>query len=188
MAVSTAFMIARYIIRSLRHRFFIGEEILISIAWVCMMTVCGLFIAVAPTLFKLSAVSQGHQPPYESLPRDTELCYRIFFANTLLFLTCLWCVKVALLIQCKRLVERQRKYTIIWWSIVAFTIVSYMGCIINTLTPCKSLHKYLTYRTSSSTAPGSGEHYSTDMSKLVANLRQISNARRSPCILLIAWT
>lgn len=87
----------------------------------------------------------GQRPPFANLIKDAELIYRIFFANVLLFYSCLWGVKIALLAQCKRLVDRQRTYTVIWWCIAGFVVASYIAVVAAYLTPCEGLHKYLTF-------------------------------------------
>ncbi len=150
LALSTTFVIARFIIRGIKHRYFLGEEIPIAIAWACMTGICSTFIATAPTVFKATAVFAGQQPPNAEVIKDAELIYKIFFANVLLFYSCLWGVKIALLVQYKRLIDQQRTYTVIWWCIVGFVVASYIAAVAAYLTPCKGLlHKYFTFRTTS---------------------------------------
>ncbi len=186
MALATAFVIARFWIRAIKHRFFVGEEIPIHIAWACMMAVCINFIVLTPTLYKIAAVLRDERPADADYVKDVELSLRIFFVNFPLFWSSLWCVKIAMLVQCKRLVERQRTHTIFWWCILAFTGASYLACILNQLTPCKSLRASLNYRSSSIA------HLLPDMAlltyiKLGANPGLINDAQKSPCTLRTVW-
>jgi hypothetical protein len=144
--LGTLFIIARFTIRTIKHRFFVGEEILISLGWACMVAACSCYIVVAPAIFRISAVERGDLQLYETFPKDVELGRRIYFTNAVLFFSCIWSVKCALLLQCKRLVERQRIYIIVWWSIMTFTLLSFVGAVITVLVSCPSLHAWFTYR------------------------------------------
>ncbi len=156
LALGTTFMIARVTIRGIKHRYFLGEEIPIAVAWLCMTAITSSFIATAPTIFKATAVFAGQQAPYADVIKDAELIYKVFFVNVLLFYCCLWGVKIALLVQCKRLIDgQQRIYAVIWWCIVAFVVASCIAVVTAYLTPCKGLlHKYFTFRTTSVPAFG----------------------------------
>jgi hypothetical protein len=122
--LATALMIPRYTIRGIERRFFLGEEIPLFIACICMIAIRSLYIVMTPMIFRLSAVARVEHPLYADMPKDAERTFRIVFATVLPFFSCLWCVKVALLVQCRRLVGRQRTYTIIWWCIVVFAFSS----------------------------------------------------------------
>jgi hypothetical protein len=138
-ALGTAFMVTRLAIRTIKRRFFIAEEIAITIGWACMVAVCAGYISVAPTVYRISAAARGDTGLYSSPPEDALLLRKIFFANTLLFWSALWGVKISLLFQCKRLVERQDKATLVWWCILGVTVLSYIGCLISQLTACGTM-------------------------------------------------
>lgn len=147
MTLGTIFIIARLTIRTIKRRFFLGEEILIFTAWACMMAECINYIILSPAVYRIAAVARHERPADADIIKDWDLALRLFVVGGLLFWSCLWSVKIALLLQCKRLVERQRAHVTIWWCILAFTIVTYIVCVINVLTPCRSLRASLTYRT-----------------------------------------
>lgn len=147
MTLATLFLIARFTIRTIKRRFFIGEEIFISFAWACMIGLSSTFIVLTPTIFRVAAVVRAGGPFDAAFRDDFELMSTLFLVTGLVFWSCLWSVKLALLLQCRRLVDRQRAYTIVWWSIVGVTVVTYLVCVINQLTPCnKNLGKHLKYR------------------------------------------
>jgi hypothetical protein len=56
-----------------------------------------------------------------------------------LFWTTLWCVKGSLLIMFRQLVYRVPLYGKIWWGVVIFTILGYIGCIISQFTACHDM-------------------------------------------------
>jgi hypothetical protein len=62
------------------------------------------------------------------------LVIEIFFWPTL------WAVKLSLLCMFQKLTIGLSTYTRIWWGVMAFTIITFVGCIISAFTSCSSLH------------------------------------------------
>jgi hypothetical protein len=144
LALATGFMIARFAIRTIRRRFFILEDILALSAWVFMVGLCGNSIAMAPLFRKTVEVSAGLRPPYPGIKYDAFYVKTGIYLNGVLYWCCLWSVKLALLIQCKRLIERQRTYTIIWWAILTYVVLAFIACWIPGFLLCDNPRDLLT--------------------------------------------
>lgn len=132
-------MIVRFAIRTVKRRFFILEEIFAILAWAFMVAICATIISITRTSFKAAAVTAGYEAPYSGWPQDTYKVSVAIFVTGILFWSCLWCVKMALLLQCKRLIERQPIYTVIWWCIVVFVGLSYIACYIPSFFVCSDI-------------------------------------------------
>jgi hypothetical protein len=62
------------------------------------------------------------------------LVIEMFFWSTL------WAVKLSLLCMFQKLTIGLSTYTKIWWGVMAFTIITFVGCVISAFTSCSSLH------------------------------------------------
>ena len=144
-SLATSFTVTRFAIRCIKRRFWPLEDIAVFLAWACLVSLCIGYIVVTPAVYRISAVGSGAAPPYATIKEDSEFLVRIFFPNTLLLWCCLWLVKAALLLQCRRLIEQQRNYVLVWWAIVGFTFVVFIGCVVTEFTSCRSLHDWFTY-------------------------------------------
>ena len=144
-ALATSFTIARFTIRGIKRRFWPPEDAAVFLAWACVVALCSGYIVVTPAVYRIAAVGSGKAAPYPTLKQDATFLVDIFFPNTLLLWCCLWLVKAALLMQCRRLIERQRRYMIVWWCIVAFTATVFVGCVITEFTSCRTLHDWFTF-------------------------------------------
>lgn len=146
-ALATSFTIARFAIRASKRRFWLLEDILVGLAWACCTSLCIAYICVTPAVYRIGAVGRGDRPPYATIENDSLYLVKIFFPCTLLLWTTLWLVKFALLLQCRRLVDRVQSQIIIWRCIVGFTALVYVGCVVSEFTSCRSLHDWFAFRT-----------------------------------------
>lgn len=143
--LATCFTVARFGIRAGKRRFWIIEDVTVGLAWACFTAMSIGYICVTPAVYRISAVGNGEIAPYPTLKDDSEFLVKIFFPNTLLLWTTLWLVKFALLLQCRRLIDRLHSYIIIWRCILGFTAIVYIGCITTEFTSCRSLHDWFTF-------------------------------------------
>ncbi|KAL8844649.1 MAG: hypothetical protein Q9176_001161 [Flavoplaca citrina] len=132
-------------IRAWKRRFWLIEDIAVCLAWACFIAMTIGYICVTETLYLVSDVGNNQRPPYQGFEEDAVLILKVFFPNTLLLWTTLWLVKFALLLQCRRLIDRRPRYITIWWIIVAVTSIFYVGCIVSQFTSCRSLHAWFSY-------------------------------------------
>ncbi|KAL8724990.1 MAG: hypothetical protein Q9166_007639 [cf. Caloplaca sp. 2 TL-2023] len=143
--LATCFTAIRLGIRAWKRRFWLIEDIIVCLAWACFLAMTIGYICVTNAVYRISEVGSGKKPPYDGLKEDSMFLVKIFFPNTLLLWTTLWLVKFALLLQCRRLIDRRPNYITVWWIIVALTALFYLGCVVTEFTSCKSLHAWFTY-------------------------------------------
>ena len=143
--LATCFTAIRLAIRAWKSRFWLVEDIAVCLAWACFIAMTIGYICVTDTLYRVSGVGNNNRPPYQGFEEDAVLILKIFFPNTLLLWTTLWLVKFALLLQCRRLIDRRPYYITVWWIIVAVTSIFYVGCIVSQFTSCRSLHAWFSY-------------------------------------------
>ncbi|KAL8919906.1 MAG: hypothetical protein Q9172_004754 [Xanthocarpia lactea] len=144
-ALATCFTAARLAIRAWKRRFWLLEDIVVSLAWTCFTAMSIGYICVTDTVYRISDVGNKLRPMYPAFQDDTVFLLKIFFPNTLLLWTTLWLVKFALLLQCRRLIDRRPNYLATWWIIVAFTSLFYIGCVVTEFTSCRSLRAWFTF-------------------------------------------
>ncbi|KAL8950597.1 MAG: hypothetical protein Q9222_003377 [Ikaeria aurantiellina] len=143
--LATCFTAARLGIRAWKKRWWLIEDITVTLAWACFTAMTIGYICVTPAVYRIADVGTGKIPPYPTLKDDAEYLVKIFFPNTLLLWTTLWLVKFSLLLQCRRLVDRRPIYIKVWWCIVVFTGIAYAGCIVTEFTSCRTLHDWFTF-------------------------------------------
>ena len=143
--LATNFVIARYVIKTLKRHFWLLEDAVVILAWVCLSAMCIGYIVVTPAVYRIAEVVSGQSTPYATLKEDAEFMVKIFFPNTLLLWCCLWLVKCSLLLQCRRIIDRQPSYMFVWWCIVAFSVLGFIGCVVSEFTSCESLHAWFTF-------------------------------------------
>ncbi|KAL8695599.1 MAG: hypothetical protein Q9224_003310 [Gallowayella concinna] len=126
--LATSFTAVRLGIRAWKRRFWLIEDILVCLAWACFTAMAIGYICVTDAVYRVSEVGTGRKPPYPELKDDFIYLVKIFFPNTLLLWTTLWLVKFALLLHCRRLIDRRPNYIIIWRLIMGLTGIFYIGC------------------------------------------------------------
>ncbi|OBT70263.1 hypothetical protein VE03_00248 [Pseudogymnoascus sp. 23342-1-I1] len=97
-----------------------------------------------PTLYNATEIMSGKMEPYASLPADLIAMLKEFFAVQMFFWLTLWAVKWSLLFMFKRLTKGIRLYTNIWWGALAFTVLTFIGCVVSGITSCSSMDAWFT--------------------------------------------
>jgi Fungal rhodopsin domain len=87
----------------------------------------------------IEAVVNGVEPPYASMGADIVTALKDFFMVELFFWSTLWAVKLSLLCMFQKLTVGLLTYTRIWWGVLAFTILTFIGCLIGEITSCSSM-------------------------------------------------
>ena len=89
---------------------------------------------------------------------------RIQFGIIILFWTCVWAVKLSILVFYKSLFDRlSRTYLYAWWAVVAFVGLTYVGCWALQFVSCSPLADY--FKIGWHAAVISRLHLYTDMSR-----------------------
>ena len=146
MAISIAFVIFRSIARWIKIRRFpyAPEDIAIYIALSAFVIQCALYMAAMPTLYNALEVEAGRMAPYASLPADLVAMLKEFLAVLIFFWLTLWAVKCSLLLMFKRLTVGLPFYERLWWCVMVFVILTFIGTVISDFTSCHSMHAWFT--------------------------------------------
>jgi hypothetical protein len=146
LALSTLFIILRAVARwyKIRRPPVSAEDLAAYVALASFVTMCALYLAIIPTYYSLIEVFSGFKPPYPGIRADAEAMLREFLAVQFFFWLTLWAVKGSLLFTFKILTVGLPIEIKIWWAVMAFTILTYIGCCITQFTSCTSIHAWLT--------------------------------------------
>ncbi|KFZ24021.1 hypothetical protein V502_01503 [Pseudogymnoascus sp. VKM F-4520 (FW-2644)] len=121
-----------------------AEDLFMYLALVSFAITCALYLATMPTLYNVTEIMVGKMEPYASLQTDLVTMLKEFFAVQMFFWLTLFAVKWSLLFMFKRLTEGIRLYTNIWWGALAFTVLTFIGCIVSGVTSCSSMDAWFT--------------------------------------------
>ena len=146
LALSTLFIFLRALARWFRiRRVPVGSEDLAAyLALASFIIMCALYLAIMQIYYGLIAVLEGTKKPYANLEADASAMLREFLAVQFFFWLTLWAVKWSLLFTFKILTVGLPLETKIWWGVMGFTILTYIGCCITQFTSCTSIHAWLT--------------------------------------------
>ena len=118
---------------------------LVLVALVTLVTMAGLYGQIIPIMFDLD-LAAGGKPPLETMHEFDERAdryLRIQFVIIILFWTCVWAVKLSILVFYKSLFDRlSRKYLYAWWALVSFVALTYVGCWVFQFESCSPLKSY----------------------------------------------
>lgn len=88
-----------------------------------MSLVAGLYIKILPNIYLVQDVRDGIQKAGpEFFIKGSEML-EIIWPIQVFFWTCLWCVKVSLLLMFKRLTERVPLHRTLWWIVMGTVIL-----------------------------------------------------------------
>ncbi|KAK7703726.1 hypothetical protein SLS57_010833 [Botryosphaeria dothidea] len=139
--ITSATVIARFSIRVCKRKPFQVEDVLVGLAYACFLALTISYLIVTPPLYRLANV-QTH--PYPEMMDDALLVIKIFFYSTMLLWATLWAVKFSLLALYRRLMTGLRAYIFLWWILVIFCALTFIGSIISSLMSCSSFHNWFT--------------------------------------------
>lgn len=123
------------------------SDVFVSVALATLITMAGLYCQIIPTMFDLDLAAAGKPP----LSAESMLAFeqranrylRIQFGIIVLFWTCVWAVKLSILVFYKSLFDRlSRTYLYAWCAVVGFVAVTYVGCWALQFESCSPLMSY----------------------------------------------
>lgn len=120
------------------------EDICMYGALVSFAIMCALYLATIPTFFNITAIEAGLMEPYASLESDLVVMLKEFFVVQFFYWLTLWAVKWSLLFMFKRVTEGLPLYTKLWWAMLVFSALTFIGCCISNFTSCSSMHAWFT--------------------------------------------
>lgn len=116
-----------------------SEDLFIYLALASFAIMTALYLATITTFFNVSAVTAGLMAPYPSLQEDVAVMLKEFFVVQFFFWLTLWAVKWSLLFMFRRLTEGIQLYRWIWWGILVYSVLTFIGCCISNFTSCSSM-------------------------------------------------
>ena len=127
----------------------LASDVLVSVALATLITMAGLYGQIISTMFDLDLAAAGKPPisPESMLEFEERANHylRIQFGIIILFWTCVWAVKLSILVFYKSLYDRlSRNYMYAWWAVVVFVAVTYVGCWALQFESCSPLMSYFT--------------------------------------------
>ena len=151
-AIAITLAVSRFAIRLLIDRKTTIDNVLVSdvllfIALATLITMAGLYTQIIPTMFDLdlAAADRPLLSP-ETMAEFYERAdhyLRVQFGIIILFWTCVWAVKLSILIFYKSLFDRlSRNYMYFWWAVVVFVALTYVGCWALQFESCSPLGSY----------------------------------------------
>ena len=107
----------------------------------------GLYVHVIPIMFNLDLAVAGKPPLAPETPLEfqerADYYLRVQFGIIVLFWTCVWAVKLSILLFYKSLYDRlSRRYLYAWWAVVVFVALTYVGCLVLQFESCRPLRDY----------------------------------------------
>ncbi|QLI65189.1 uncharacterized protein G6M90_00g011960 [Metarhizium brunneum] len=120
------------------------EDLFMYLALVSFAITCALYYATIDTFFNVMAIAAGEMKPYASLEHDVRVMLYEFFTVQFFFWLTLWSVKWSLLFTFKRLTDGLPLYNRIWWAVLVFSVLTFIGCCISNFTSCSSMHAWFT--------------------------------------------
>ncbi|EEH17894.1 hypothetical protein PABG_00457 [Paracoccidioides brasiliensis Pb03] len=115
------------------------EDFFVVFSWLSFVTMAALYIIAIPGVYRLTAVMDGAATPYAAMEQEALFLKKVFFSTTMLLWLSLWSVKLSLLVLYRRLLALLSTELRLWWGILIFTILSFIGCIISNVTSCGTL-------------------------------------------------
>lgn len=105
------------------------------------ITLCALYIADIPYLYSVMEWLSGKTQLSPKIVADYTQMMKYNYAVTMFFWAVLWCVKISLLLFFRRVILRTN-FIKVWWVILVFTILTFIGCVISQFTSCDSIHDF----------------------------------------------
>ncbi|KAF2704598.1 hypothetical protein K504DRAFT_507071 [Pleomassaria siparia CBS 279.74] len=139
LVLTSLFFVARVLVRVTKRKPFELHDILCYSSYICYVAMWVMYWKEIDPLYKLQAVQRGEAPPYglEEMLHDAGMLFRWLTAGQLLFYISLALVKLSLMSLYRRLLDQTPpKFTIMWWVILTFCILSFIGSTMTTIFVC----------------------------------------------------
>ena len=129
LGASLCFITFRLFVKLKSFRTLHPDDFLAIIAWVMLLAVVILCQTQAKTLYEQYAIISGRKPSTPDFVDRYTIFVRSILPLSILFYSCLWCIKLSILLFFRRLLAKVRGHHILWWVILAITTLSWVVCI-----------------------------------------------------------
>jgi hypothetical protein len=124
LGLTSSVILARIGLNILRPKSLIASDYFVFLAFAFYTTMCALYISVSPYMQRVYGVINKEIPPYPEMAEETVIMAKMIFAAPCMFWMTLWSIKISLLLLYRRLLTGiAKRYTMIWWGILALCIV-----------------------------------------------------------------
>ncbi|KAE9363007.1 hypothetical protein N431DRAFT_390519 [Stipitochalara longipes BDJ] len=118
------------------------EDVFIYLGLATNIATSGLYLDLLPRLQRIALVEIGQLAPYPTIDTDIVTALKEVLSIQIFFWATLWSVKLSLLFMFKRLTNGLSLYTKIWWGVLVFSVLSFLGCVISAFESCSSMHAW----------------------------------------------
>ena len=135
-------VILRTFARRVQERAIAAQDIFCWFSLATYVSYVGLYLNILDTLYEITAVASGKMAPPPDFQANGNRIMIYFFAIQLLFWLTIYSVKISLLCLVRRLTQGVPLYEKVWIAVLAFTLLTFVGCVITELTSCQPLKSY----------------------------------------------
>lgn len=128
-AASLCFLIFRVFVRLRYFRILYADDFFVLTAWIMLLANSITWQTQQAALYDSFKLSKGQLQPTADMLAAEQSLLRANLAVLILFLFCLWSVKISLLVFFRRLGHQVRGQKIWWWFVVGSTILTWAICI-----------------------------------------------------------
>ncbi|CAN9226374.1 unnamed protein product [Alternaria alternata] len=139
--LTSGFVLTRAVLQIVKRKPFELPDFFVYFAFCLFVALWACYHVVAPSIYRAYAVLEGKTEPYATMKDDAIAMLKFLVAGQMCFYTLLISVKMSLMTLYRKLLAGlPRVYRKIWWSIVAFCVLAWVGSIVSTLTTCDDLN------------------------------------------------
>ncbi|KAG9194878.1 hypothetical protein G6011_04913 [Alternaria panax] len=135
--LASLFVLARSGVQVYMRRKLEAQDYLLYAAFILFLTMTICYLVILSKVFIIARVSVGFSEPGPTFQADMITYVRMMFVTTTLFWISLWLVKLSFLSFYRKLLEGlPNVYMRLWSAVLAFCVITLIGCIISYTTSC----------------------------------------------------
>ncbi len=128
-ALSLCFLIFRIFVRLRYFKKVYADDFFVLAAWFMLLTSSIIWQTQKTPLYYSFKLSAGQMQATANVLAAEQSFFHANLAVLILFLSCVWSVKISVLLFFRRLGQQVRGQKIWWWSVMGFTILTWAICI-----------------------------------------------------------
>ncbi|KAF1829142.1 hypothetical protein BDW02DRAFT_574258 [Decorospora gaudefroyi] len=137
LVLTSLVFVSRIAVQITKRKAFDAQEFFCCLSYICFVAMVVMYFMELDPLYRLEDVQRGASPPYPEILHDAGMVYQWLTSAQMLFYTSLLSVKISLLALYRRLLNTAMPmYTVMWWVILAFCILSSIGSALSTIFVC----------------------------------------------------
>lgn len=129
-------LLFRLCVRIHYYRKLYVDDLLLIAAWIMLLASSVLWQIRAPMIYEQFIIMGGEKPPGPGFVAQQQTFLRNHLALSILFSSCLWTVKLSVLVFFRRLESKMRGHQIWWWCVLVITIATWIVCIADVQYQC----------------------------------------------------